>query len=216
MVLWKWMRRLLKWSIYAVVMVGMVVYVCNYIVDRNAKGAIYTSTDAVPHHKVGLLLGTSKFLKSGKVNLYYTFRIRAAVALYKAGKIDYILVSGDNGHTNYDEPTTFKEDLIKEGVPEDRIVLDFAGFRTLDSIVRAKEVFGQTSLTIISQQFHNERALYLAKNNDITAVGFNAKDVQGKASTKVKIREAFARVKLMLDVTFNKQPKFLGDPITIG
>jgi SanA protein len=109
---------------------------------------------------VGLVLGTSQYLKNGYLNWYFKYRIEATVELYKKGKIDFILVSGDNSHKNYDEPTAFKNELIKRGIPADQIYLDYAGFRTLDSVVRAKEIFGQTSITIISQKFHNERAIY--------------------------------------------------------
>jgi SanA protein len=120
------------------------------------------------------------------------------------------LVSGDNSQKDYDEPTDFKKDLIAKGIPEDRIFLDYAGFRTLDSIVRAKEVFGQTSITIISQKFHNQRAIYIAKQFGIDAIGFNAKDVYNS-----HFREYLARSKASLDLVFNVQPKFLGEKIVI-
>ena len=89
--------------------------------------------------------------------------------------------------------------------------LDYAGFRTLDSVVRAKEVFGQTRLTIISQRFHNERAIYLAEKNGITAIGFNARDVDVYAGLRTNIRELFARVKMFIDLAIDKQPHFLGE-----
>jgi SanA protein len=106
-------------------------------------------------------------------------------------------------------------DLVAGGIPQDKIILDYAGFRTLDSIVRCKAVFGETNITIISQRFHNERALYLAQKNDIEAVAFNAKDVHRKAGLKVYVREYFARVKMMLDLIFGKEPKFYGPKIEI-
>lgn len=191
------------------------VIITNYMITYQAKNHIYDSVSEVPKNKVGLLLGTSKFLSNGNVNLYYTYRINAAVALYKADKIEFILVSGDNGSVSYDEPTTFKADLVAQGIPEDKIFLDYAGFRTLDSVIRAKEIFGQDSITIISQQFHNERAIYLSKHNDINAVAFNAKDVQGRYGLKVQLREYLARAKASIDVLFNVEPKFLGDKIEI-
>ncbi len=121
------------------------------------------------------MLGTVKLLASGRVNLFYLYRINAAVKLYKSGKINFILVSGDNGNKGYDEPTDFKKDLIKRGIPADKIFLDYAGFRTLDSVIRAKEIFGIKLVTIISQKFHNERAIYLAEQNGINAIAYNAK-----------------------------------------
>ena len=139
----------------------------------------------------------------------------ATVKLYKAGKIDFVLVSGDNGRTEYDEPTDFKDELIKNAIPENKIFLDYAGFRTLDSVVRAKKVFGQKSITIISQEFHNERAIFLAKRHGIKAVGFNAKDVTTRYGLKVEIREYFSRTKVFIDLLLGVQPKFLGEAIEI-
>ncbi|WP_233530473.1 SanA/YdcF family protein [Gelidibacter salicanalis] len=180
-----------------------------------AKDQVYSHSSEVPKHKVGLLLGTSKYVSTGSINLYYAYRIDAAVALFEAGKIEYILVSGDNGSAYYDEPSTFKNDLIAREIPEDRIFLDFAGFRTLDSVVRAKEIFGLSAFTIISQQFHNERAIYLAQHFNIDAVAFNAKDVTNSYGFKTRIREYLARTKAAVDVIFNVQPKYLGKQIKI-
>ena len=188
---------------------------CNLYVEISAKDKVFNDVSEVPSNKVGLLLGTAKYLAGGQINLFYKYRINAAVQLYKAGKIQYILVSGDNGSIHYDEPTTFKEDLIAEGIPEDNIFLDYAGFRTLDSVVRSKEIFQQESITIISQEFHNERAVTIANVKGIKAVGFNAKDVSGNSGMKVKIREILARVAMCLDLVFGTQPKFLGEKITI-
>ena len=166
--------------------------------------------------QVGSLLSTSKYLQNGNINLYYQYRLEATVSLYQNGKIDYILISGDNGQKSYNEPETFKDDLIKSGIPADKIYLDYAGFRTLDSIVRAKEIFGQNKITIISQKFHNERAIYISENKDIEAVGFNAKDVTFRYGLKIQIRELLARTKMMIDLyVINEQPKFLGDKIQI-
>ena len=195
------------------IVLGLII--TNYMISYQAKDHIYDSVEDIPKNKVGLLLGTIKFLSNGNINLYYTYRINATVALYKAKKIDFVLISGDNGNTNYDEPTTFKKDLIAKGIPEHKIFLDYAGFRTLDSVIRAKAVFGQDSITIISQQFHNERAIYLSKHNDIKAVAFNAKDVSGRYGLKVQLREYLARAKASIDVLFNVEPKFLGDKIEI-
>ncbi|WP_435254634.1 SanA/YdcF family protein [Tenacibaculum sp. A30] len=192
-----------------------VIYFSNSIIENKAEGKLFNSTENIPKNKVGLLLGTVKYLSDGRINLYYQFRLDAAVELYKAGKIDFILVSGDNGSKGYDEPTDFKNDLIEAGIPENIIYLDYAGFRTLDSVVRVKEVFGQFSITIISQQFHNERALYLAQHFDIDAVGFNAKGVSGKKALKVQLREYLARVKVFVDILLGVDPKFLGEPIEI-
>lgn len=201
--------------ILSCLLIVIAIYTSNKVIIKNAEEKLFNTTETIPKNKVGLLLGTVKYLSDGRVNLYYQFRLNAAVELYKAKKIDFILVSGDNGSEGYDEPTDFKNDLIKAGIPEDKIYLDYAGFRTLDSVVRIKEIFGQTSVTIISQQFHNERALYLASHFEIDAIGYNAKGVSGKKAIKVQLREYLARVKVFIDILFNIEPKFLGEPIEI-
>ena len=188
----------------------------NVKVERAAAGKIYTSVDSVPHNKVALLLGTNPLNKWGRPNSYFTNRIKTASELYKAGKVDYIIASGDNHTKDYDEPTAMRDSLMAQGVPEDRIILDFAGFRTLDSVVRAKEIFGCDSLTIISQADHNARALYLAEANGIESVAVSAPLRAGKwVRTRLAIREWLARDKMMLDIWFGKQPHFLGERIVI-
>lgn len=205
----------LKIGLLIGLIISALVFTANYSIVKNAEDKTFSSIQNIGYNKVGLVLGTSKMLKSGHINLYFKYRVEATVDLYKNGKIDYVLVSGDNGNTNYDEPTDFKDELIKKGIPEDKIFLDYAGFRTLDSVVRAKEIFGQSSITIISQKFHNERAIYLAEKNDITAIGYNAKDLQNKYGWKTRVREYFARTKAFLDILIGVKPKFLGYKIEI-
>jgi SanA protein len=187
----------------------------NYAVVSTTDSQIYTDVKAIPKNRVGLLLGTSKYVDKTRklVNSYYKNRIDAAVALYMAGKIDYIIVSGDNSTIYYNEPLLMKEDLIARGVPASRIIMDNAGFRTLDSILRCRDVFKQDSMTIISQKFHNQRALYIANHKRVTAVAFNAED--GDSYWDVTIREKLARVKLMLDLLTNKRARYYGDVIEI-
>lgn len=210
-------KRLIKciliWGIVAVV---AVVAVCDIAVRLNARNVIYDDIAAIPHNKVGLLLGTAPVTPQGEHNYYFDYRIEAATALFNAGKVDYILVSGDNHVKTYDEATCMRDSLMAHGVPENRIVLDYAGFRTLDSVVRAKEIFGQDSLTIISQQFHNERAVYLAEHSGMAVVAYNAKDVtRNDKWLKIHTRELLARVKMFIDLAINKQPHFLGEKIEI-
>jgi SanA protein len=198
-----------------VLLIFCLLIVPNSMVRQSSKDLLYSSDELIPHNKVGLLLGTSKFLSNGRINLYYQYRIDAASVLFKAGKIDFILVSGDNSRKDYDEPSTMKQDLIDCGIPESKIFLDYAGFRTLDSVVRCKTIFSQNSITVISQPFHNERAIYLAKKNGIKAIGFNAKDVTVYYGFKTKLRERVARVKMMIDLIFGKQPRFGGEKINV-
>lgn len=133
--------------------------------------------------------------------------------LYREGKVSYILASGDNSSISYNEPIYMQEALIRGGVPENRIILDYAGFSTLDSVMRAEMVFGQQQFIIISQRFHNERAVYIARGNGIDAIAYNADPVTGYAGFRAIFREIFARVKAIFDVhVFNHQPKFSGPP----
>lgn len=193
----------------------MTVVFCNYQVEAASKDKIYNSISDVPTNRVGLLLGTGKYLASGSINPYYQYRIDATVALMEAGKIKYLVISGDNGRKEYNEPETMRADLMAAGIDSTRIWLDYAGFRTFDSIVRLKKIFSQDSVTIISQKFHNQRALFIAGKEGITAVGFNAKDVSKRAGFKVKMREKLARVKVFTDYLFGQKPKYLGPKVQI-
>ena len=215
------MRKRTKRRIRAAVIIFIIlpllsIFACYLIIERAATGKTFYTTKRIPENKVGLVLGTSNRLIEGGSNPYYVNRINAAVALYEAGKIQYILVSGDNATPYYNEPETFKKDLVDAGIPEDRIYLDYAGFRTLDSMVRAREVFGLDSVTVISQKFHNERAIYLAERKGLTAIGFNAQDISGNRALKVQAREILARVKVFIDLLLNTEPRFYGERIVIG
>ncbi len=185
-----------------------------FFIDRwvsyQAKDQLYTQQSEVEQFDVAVVLGTSKYL--GKVlNEYYIHRINAAISLYKNQNIENFLLSGDNAHRSYNEPWTMKRDLLKAGIPDEKIYLDYAGFRTLDSIVRAKEIFGTDNFLIISQKFHCERALFIANSHDINAKCFAVPDPSGHSGLKVRVREVFARAKAVLDLYItHAQPKFLG------
>ncbi len=210
------MKRKWRKVLLLLVMVPIIfLLACNVLIEWGTSGKLYSDTESIPYNKVGIVLGTARHMAQGGVNPYYDFRIKAAIALYEAGKISFVLVSGDNGSIYYNEPYTIKKDLIAGGIPEEKIFLDYAGFRTLDSMVRAKVVFGLDSATVISQEFHNERAIYIAAKKGLNAVGYNAEDLSGSQGLKVKIREYFARVKVFVDLAFNTQPRFYGNRITI-
>lgn len=185
-------------------------------VKYKSNGKTYTSVNSIPSNRVGVLLGTSpKSRYTKQRNPFYVFRIEAAVKLYKAGKIKRILISGDNRRKNYNEPDMMKADLVAAGIPASHIYCDYAGFRTLDSMVRAKKVFGLSSFTVISQKFHNDRAIALASWQDVDAIGYNARDIKMNKGYHVYFRELLARAKMVLDMLINKQPHFLGEPIDI-
>lgn len=190
--------------------------IVNMRVESEGGNRIYGNVDSIPHNKVALLLGTNPLNRYGRPNSYFTNRIDIASRLYRAGKVDFIIASGDNHTKRYDEPTAMRDSLMAHGVPEERIILDFAGFRTLDSVVRAKEVFGCDSLTIVSQADHCARALYLAEANGINAVAAAAPLRAGRfVRTRLALREWLARDKMMLDLWFGKRPHFLGEKIAI-
>lgn len=179
-------------------------------VRTDSDHQVFKSPTQTPFNRVGLVLGCNR-------NVYFYTRVEAASNLFKAGRIEYILVSGDNHAVSYDETSAMKNALMARGIPENRIVCDFAGFSTIDSIVRAQKVFGQTSLTIISQEFHIRRALFIANRKGIDAVGFCAADVETSIAARTLLREQFARVKTVLDLyVLNRKPRFLGVPIQIG
>lgn len=201
--------------ITAYFLIGFLILFCNIRIKNYAKPLVYNDTRKIPENKVGLLLGTAPILKSGRNNLYFDYRIEAAAELYKSGKIKYILISGDNRRLDYNEPLEMRKSLIKLKVPKSAIIHDYAGLRTLDSVVRAKRIFGLNRFTVISQRFHNERALYIAGRHGIEAVGYNARDVKARSGLKTRIRELLARVKVFIDLAIEKQPRHLGEPIPI-
>jgi len=211
----KWLVRIVKWGLVALLFTYALIYFGNRAVILRSQKYLYGDLKEVPKQKVGLLLGTSKYVSNGNINQFYAYRIQAAVDLYRAGKVSFILVSGDNGTTSYNEPRTIKRDLIARGIPAEKIILDYAGFRTYDSVVRANKVFGQNGFIVISQEFHNQRVVYIARKRGIEAYGYNAKSVGSRYGFKTMQREKLAKVKAILDLMVNKSPKFLGDKIVI-
>ncbi len=206
------MKKPLTWLLL-LLGIGMAVIVAiDITVRRSTQEQIYHSIRQTPHKKAALLLGTTKYIAKGKSNWFYTYRIRAAVALWRAHRIDAIVVSGDNGTRYYDETTTMYRDLIKAGVPARYITRDYAGFRTLDSIVRAKAIFDLKDYMIISQRFHLERALFIAREKGQKVIGFAAKSRSStKAAYRMKIREYLARTKALLDLyLLHTEPRFYG------
>jgi SanA protein len=209
-------KRVFLYSIvFAILSLLTTIYFCNKIIIDATKDNLYSDLNKIPFNKVGLLLGASKYGKHGHNNPYYDNRIEAAINLLKNAKIKYIIISGDNSRKDYNEPASMRSDLIKGGIDSTKIYLDYAGFRTFDSIIRLKEIFGQDSVTIISQQFHNERAIYTASRAGIIAIGFNAKEAGNVQGLETPWRERLARVKTFLDFWVGKKPKYLGSKIII-
>ncbi|WP_314721808.1 ElyC/SanA/YdcF family protein [Haemophilus pittmaniae] len=182
----------------------------DFTVGWLVRDAIYEDPQKVPYRPYGLVLGTAKYVAKGRTNDYYTTRVEAAKQLLDLHKVDYLLLSGDNRTREYNEPRTMWRDFKKMGVPDEKMFPDFAGFRTLDSVVRANKVFQVPAFTIISQRFHCERALLIAKYYDIDAVCFVAK--QPEIYFVTRLRETFARVKAVIDLLIGVEPYFLGAP----
>lgn len=210
---WPFATRFRRWLFaYFPLLLLIFVFTCDLWIGNNAKGRMYNRISDVPENSAALVLGTSPGSR-GKVNLYYKYRMQAAADLWKSGKVDYIIVSGDNSTVNYDEATYMKKTLNDLGIPDSVITLDYAGFRTLDSVVRAYWVFGQKNIVIVSQPFHNERAIFIADHFGINACAYNAKDVPDKYGWKTSLREYLARVNAVLDLfVFQTTPKYPGPP----
>jgi len=198
-----------------VVLTLAIVLFANHRVESSTDRDVFSNIAQLPTNKVGLLLGTSKVIHGGRPNLYFYNRIEATVRLFKTGKIEVVVISGDNGRSGYNEPQDMKAALVQAGISPEKIYLDYAGFRTYDSVYRMKAIFGQTKFTVISQEFHNRRAVFIAKALKLDVVGYNARDVNAYNGFKTKLRERFARVKVLLDVCFQFKPRFLGERILI-
>lgn len=175
---------------------------------------IYDEVQTLPHRQVGVVLGTSKYYRTGVINQYYLYRIQGAINAYNSGKVKYLLLSGDNAQQSYNEPSTMRRDLIAAGIPTSDIVLDYAGFRTLDSIVRTRKVFDTNDFIIITQRFHCERALFIALHMGIQAQCFAVPSPKNMLS--VRSREIFARLGALTDLyLLKREPRFLGPLIPI-
>jgi SanA protein len=213
-----WKRRLRRSAIVGAVtglVAAAVVAMSNAAAVSAGRGCLFEDPQQVGAGRIGLVFGCHDRFQD-RENLYFRYRIDAAEALWKAGKLRGLIVSGDNSRPDYNEPETMRRALIQRGIPADRIVCDYAGLRTLDSVVRAKEIFGVNEVTFISQRFQNERAAFLARANGMTAGGLNARDVEGRGGWKTKVREGGARVKMWLDVHLVKtRPRHLGERVVL-
>jgi SanA protein len=187
----------------------------NVVAVLAGAGKLHDDPKRLPDDGVMLVFGCDDRI-DGRENLYFRYRIDAAAEVWNAGKARCVIVSGDNRTKYYNEPERMRRALIKKGVPGDKIICDYAGLRTLDSVVRAKEVFGVEKVVFVSQRFQNERAAYLAKANGMDYTGFNAKDVEGQGGVKTRLREIGARVKMWLDVRIlDTRPRHLGEKVPL-
>jgi SanA protein len=199
-------------------LVTFILIACYFWIEIQTRNRVYSDINKIPAKKVALLLGTAKYSKyqRGAINRYFKYRIDAVVKLYNAKKIKHIIASGDNRTRYYNEPINMKKSLIARGIPINAITLDYAGFRTLDSIVRCQKVFSQNDIIVVSQPFHNKRAIFISDYYGMKTIGFNAEKIPFALDMKTPIREYFARFKAVLDLYILKTPpKFLGEKIQI-
>jgi SanA protein len=214
------MKSLKRWLVTAaagILLTGAVVGGLNRWMIGSSAGAIYRASDpAAPARDVAVVLGTVPALRSGNPNLHFTARISAAARLYHSGKVKHLLLSGDNGRRDYDEPTAMKQALLALGVPESAMTLDYAGFRTLDSMARAKQVFGQDRIMIITERFHAARAVFLARHFGVDAVAVCAEDLPAAWTLRSRLREFAARPAAAVDVfVLHRGPRFYGETVPV-
>jgi SanA protein len=209
-------KKIFKISLIIFFVAFLFVLVCNIWVVNSTINKIYTSLDEIPANDVALVLGTSKYSRTGHSNLFFQSRMEAAARLYKGKKVKHFILSGDNSLSYYNEPKDMRNALIAKGVPDSVITLDYAGFRTFDSVVRSKKIFNQDSITIITQEFHSYRALFISNYYGIRAIAYASGTVPKGYSVITLIREYLARCKAVIDLyVLRKEPKFLGEQINI-
>jgi SanA protein len=211
------MRYLIGLPLGLIGLAAALILIGNQWVVHSAEPYVYSDIHALPANDVGLLLGTSPWSRKGRESALFQHRIDAAAALYKAGKIRHVLASGANPDNTYNEPRKMYYALVAAGVPPEAITLDFAGFRTLDSVIRASAVFKLDRYTVISQRFHVYRAVFIARAHGVPAIAYAPPESSERQRRRILLREMLARVNAILDVFLLKTgPRFLGDPVPIN
>jgi SanA protein len=208
----RWMQRA-GWGAGLAFALLLSVY---YWVSASSQGHIFTDISSLPYRPVALVPGTSHLTRQGAPNPFFHSRMDAAASLYQSGKVKHLILSGDNRTEYYNEPQRMREELIRRGIPEEALTLDYAGLRTFDSVIRCKEIFGQEQVVIVSQRFHNERALFIARRRGMDAIAFNAEDASLRNNLRPYLREFLARVQTVLDLfVLDTQPRHLGEKVEI-
>lgn len=197
--MFRFFKRLLSWGSLSLLGGLLALVLFNIWVVGRSSARVTSDTASVPKAPVALVMGTSRRLANGSTNAFWKGRMDAAAALYKAGKVSKILVSGDNRSSDYNEPRDMRDGLVQRGVPVGVITLDYAGLRTLDSVIRAHEIFGVTDCVIVTDDFHLPRSLWLADRRGLNATGFCGKSLPWKVSGKARVREWLARINAGLE-----------------
>jgi SanA protein len=213
----------MRFSLYVVLALGaaallvvLLAWLAERRLEQQASACLTADPSRLADTDVALVLGAAPIGPEGGPNRYFEYRLDAAAALWRAKKVKYLLVSGDNRSADYDEPTAMRAGLIKRGVPAAAIYRDFAGLRTLDSVLRAQSIFGQKRLIIVSQRFHLARALFLARETGIDACGFEARDVDSPYSVFTTLRRYPSALRAYWDVWFDTPPRHAGPSVVIG
>ena len=203
------LRRLLLAAAVAALLGLLPLLWANWSIRRR-DARVHDDLEALPAREYGLVLGTTRITRKGQLNWFFTYRIEAAVRLYRAGKVRRLIGSGDNRRIGYNEPEDMKQALLDAGIPAEDILCDYAGFRTLDSVVRARNLFGARELIIVSQRDHCRRAIFIADHHGIDAVGYAARNVPARHWPKRLLREPAACLLAWLDVTIlHRKPHFV-------
>ncbi len=204
------MRFAIKYTLIVIVAIALIAVGINLWVLSYGNDRIYTDLEDLEPRYVGLVLGTSSSPDGVRVNAYFEERMEAAIRLYESGKVKHLLVSGDNSSSHYNEPRDMANYLVARGIPADQITLDYAGFRTYDSLLRGKEIFGLEDCIVITQRFHAPRALFVGAKKGIDVQSYVANDPEQGVSFSLRVREWMARIVAAIDVVTNRQPKFYG------
>ena len=210
----KWsLRKKFFTGIAVLFIIALLFFIFSNLLIIMQRSRIHTSVENLPECHTALVLGCSPTI-GDRDNLFFRARMEAAAELYHSGKVKTLLLSGDNGRKGYNEPEAMRQALIKKGVPDEKIYCDYAGFSTLDSIIRANTVFGQKKFIIVSQGFHCERAIFLSRAKGLDTFGFAAKDID-LPNWKIKnhARESLARPAAILDLCTFRSAKFGGEKV---
>jgi len=210
-------RKMAMWSLLLIplllIICGVLYRHVRIIMADAAREHLFSSQDIadIPEKTVAVVLG-ARVYPDGRVSAVLRDRLDTAIALYKAGKVKKLLMSGDNRHLKYNEVTAMRNYAIRGGVPSDDVVRDFAGFRTFDSMYRAKEIWGLDTFYVVSQSFHLPRALYIAQKLGVNAYGVATAEKHYRVIPRLIIREQFAQVLAWVDILVGRDPYFLGAP----
>lgn len=212
------LAKLIRLFFYLFAALFLFVVVANLWIVLSTKSKVFSNDVEITNHEVALVLGTSHLLTDGTPNPFFNSRMEMSALLYKENRVKHFIVSGDNRTRYYNEPAEMRKALVRLGVPSSAITLDYAGLRTLDSIIRSKEIFGQQHITIVTQAFHSYRALFISNYYGIDAIAYVPQSAISSETETIQWREYLARAKAILDLYILKtSPRHLGqkEPIQL-